>query len=51
MDRHLQHKCNTTDCMHGGKHNHTVNNFASFFGCTPAGWASDYDGSGLKTFK
>ena len=27
----------------------TVNNFASLFGCAPAGWASDYDGSGLKT--
>ena len=29
----------------------TVDNFASLFGCTPAGRASDYDGSGLKTFK
>ena len=29
----------------------TVNDFASLFGCTPAGRASDSDGSGLKTFK
>ena len=27
----------------------TVNNFASLFSCTPAGRASDYDGSGLET--
>ena len=26
----------------------TLKNFASLFGCTPAGRASDYDGSGLK---
>ena len=29
----------------------TVSNFASLFGCMPVGRASDYDGSGLKTFK
>ena len=30
----------------------TVNNFASLFGCTPAGLASDsITGPGLKTFK
>ena len=28
-----------------------VNNFASLFGCTSAGRASVYDGSGLQTFK
>ena len=47
----VQHKCNTTDCMHGSFNPVTINNFASLFGCTPAGRASLHDGSSLRTFK